>query len=63
MLCYDISNCDWCGKICINRDDNLLERKNIIKRSHLTRKQYIKLENVVVLKTCNGEQSYCPKQK
>ena len=57
MLCYDVSNCDCCGKICINHDDNLLERENIINRSHLTRKQYIKLENVVVLKTCNGEQS------
>ena len=27
MLCYDVSNCDCCGKICINRYDNLLERK------------------------------------
>ena len=57
MLCYDVRNCDCCGKICINHDDNLLERENIIKRSHSTRKQCIKLENFVVLKTCNGEQS------
>ena len=31
MLCYDVSNCDCCCKICINHDDNLLERENIIK--------------------------------
>ena len=49
MLCYDVSNCAYCGKICLNHDDNLLERENIIKRSHLTKKN-IKLGNVVVLK-------------
>ena len=49
MLCYDVRNCDCCGKICINHYDNLLERENIIKRSHLTRKN-IKFGNFIVLK-------------
>ena len=41
ILCYDVSNCDCCGKICINHDENLLERENIIKQC--------------CRKTCNGE--------
>ena len=61
MLCYDVSNCDCCGKICINHDDNLLERENIIKRSHLTRIKH-KAWKCCCLKTCNGEQFYCPKK-
>ena len=28
MLCYDVSNCDCCGKIYINHDDNLLQKGN-----------------------------------
>ena len=39
LLCDDVSNCDCYGKICITRDDKLLERENIIKQSHLTRKK------------------------
>ena len=27
ILCYDVSICDCCGKICINHDDNLLEKE------------------------------------
>ena len=60
MLCYGVSNYDCCGKICINHDNNLLERKKIIKRSHLTRKKH-KAWKCCCLKTCNGEQFNCPK--
>ena len=24
MLCYDVSNYDCCGKVCINHDDNFI---------------------------------------
>ena len=61
MLCYDVSNCDCCGKICINHDDNLLEREKIIKQSHLTKITHIAWK-CCCLKTCNGEQFYCPKK-
>ena len=61
MLCYDISNCDCCGKICINHDDTLLERENIIKQSHLTKITH-KPWKCCWLKTCNGEQFYCPRK-
>ena len=30
MLCYDVSNCDCCGNICINYDDNLLKKENVL---------------------------------
>ena len=36
MLYYDISNCDCCGKISTNHDDDLLEKNYVIKRSHLS---------------------------
>ena len=36
MLYYDISNCDCCGKIFTNHDDDLLEKNYVIKRSHLS---------------------------
>ena len=49
MLCYYVSNCDCCGKMCINHDDNLLEKKNNIKRSHLTKKN-VMFGKVVVIK-------------
>ena len=26
MLCYDVSNCDCCGKMCINHDDNIFKK-------------------------------------
>ena len=30
MLCYDVSNYDCCGNICINHDDNLLIKEQYI---------------------------------
>ena len=45
MLCYDVSNCDYCGKMYINHDDNLLQKEtHIFKRSHLSRKNTQSLE-------------------
>ena len=41
MLCYNVRNCDCCGNICINHDDDLLKKeKYVIKRSHLTRRKH-----------------------
>ena len=53
MLCYDINNCDCCGKMFINHDDNLLEKINVIKRSHLTRNKY-NAWKYCYMKTCSG---------
>ena len=62
MLCYDVSNCDCCGKICINHDDNLLQKETyIIKRSHLSRKKH-KVWKCCCSNICSGEQFYCPKK-
>ena len=61
MLWYDVSNYDCCGKIFINHDDTLLERENIIRRSHLPRKKH-KAWKCCCIKTCNGEQFHCPKK-
>ena len=30
MICYDVRNCDCCRKVCINNDDNLLEKEKYI---------------------------------
>ena len=38
MLCYNVKNCDYCGKICNNHDENLLEKNYVIYRSHLSKK-------------------------
>ena len=38
MIWYDVNDCDCCRKMCINYDDNLLEKINVIKRYHLTKK-------------------------
>ena len=61
MLCYNVSNCDCCGKIFINHDDNLLQKEtHIIKRSHLSRKKH-KVWKYCCSNICSGEQFYCPK--
>ena len=44
MLCYDVSNCDCCGRNCINHDD---------KGTHIIRNiscqgKHTKFEKVVV---------------
>ena len=62
MLCYDVRNCDCCGNICINHDDNLLQNENhIIKRSHLSRKIY-KVWKCCCSNICSGQQFYCPQK-
>ena len=58
MLCYDVSNCDYCGKICIDYDGNLLNKENVIKRSYLTRKKH-DAQKCCCISTCSGEQFYC----
>ena len=41
ILWYDVSNCECCEKICINHDDNLLQKEaHIIKRPHLSREKH-----------------------
>ena len=63
MLCYDVRNCDCCGNICINHDDNLLlqNENHIIKRSHLSRKIH-KVWKCSCSNICSGEQFYCPQK-
>ena len=62
MLCYDVSNCDCCGKICINHDDNLLQKeKDIINISHLSRKIH-KVSKCCCSNICSGQQFYCPQK-
>ena len=60
MLCYDVSNCGYCGKICINHDNNLLiKEKCVIKRSHLTRKKHMNMNGVFILKSTQSQLENC----
>ena len=58
MLCYDVSNYDCCGMICINHDDNLLEKKIFINQSHLTRIKHNSWK-CCCISICSGKQNYC----
>ena len=49
MLCYDVSNCDCCGKMCIDHDDNLLKMENILLNDLIQLENPIMFGNVVVL--------------
>ena len=62
MLCYNVSNCDCCGKICITHDDNLLQKEiHIINRSHLSKKIH-KVWKCCCSNICSGQQFYCPQK-
>ena len=54
MLCYDVSNYDCCGMICINHDDNLLEKKMFINQYHLTRIKHTAWK-CYCISTCSGK--------
>ena len=49
MLCYNVSNCDCCGKMSIDYDDNLLKIENILLNDLIQLEKPIMFGNVVVL--------------
>ena len=58
MLCYDVSNCDCCGRNCINHDD---KETHIIKKYNLSRKAH-KHWKGCCRNMCSGEQLYYPQK-
>ena len=63
MLCFDVFNCECCGRISIFHDDNLLPKSNsnIINPRHFSSRKHYAWK-CCCSGICNGEQFYCSKR-